>query len=434
MKTLPFALMLSIPALSWGGEVGAPRSPWTLDRALAHVAEGSPDAASAEARLRKAEAELREARAALWPRVSAETGYSATDNPPAAFMMLLNQRQLTFDRDFNAPGLTDNWGSELRADYPIYAGGARKAAIAAAEHGVAASRWALEAARDGLRLEVAKAYYEIFRAREVAAAAAASVRSRRSHLELARELVEEKAALQTAVLDLATQLAEAEAQLVFAENARDVQVAYLRTLLGLELGVGFEVADRLEGIEEPGPAAGERPDLRALRARGRQAEAGVDLAEAALRPSVNAFASTRHDEGFQESDSGDSWIAGVAVRIDLFDGGARRARVEQAAAGAAELREQERKQRLAVALQTETARLALKAARKRIDLGEAAVTSAAESRELTRKRFEEGLALSTELIDAETALTGARVHLAGARAEERIALASLRHALGLPIR
>jgi outer membrane protein TolC len=40
--------------------------------------------------------------------------------------------------------------------------------------------------------------------------------------------------------------------------------------------------------------------------------------------------------------------------------------------------------------------------------------------------------LATQLIDAETALTAARVRRAEAEADERIAVAALRKALGLP--
>jgi hypothetical protein len=51
---------------------------------------------------------------------------------------------------------------------------------------------------------------------------------------------------------------------------------------------------------------------------------------------------------------------------------------------------------------------------------------------VTRARFSQGLALATQLIDAETALTAARVRRAEAEADERIAVAALRKALGLP--
>jgi len=72
------------------------------------------------------------------------------------------------------------------------------------------------------------------------------------------------------------------------------------------------------------------------------------------------------------------------------------------------------------------------AATERLRAARKAVTLAEESAGLTRVRFEQGLALSTQLIDAETALTGARVRREQAEADRNIAIATLRHALGLP--
>jgi len=60
------------------------------------------------------------------------------------------------------------------------------------------------------------------------------------------------------------------------------------------------------------------------------------------------------------------------------------------------------------------------------------VEQASESASLTRNRFEQGLALPTQLIDAETALVAARVRRAETESDERIAVAALRKALALP--
>jgi outer membrane protein TolC len=60
------------------------------------------------------------------------------------------------------------------------------------------------------------------------------------------------------------------------------------------------------------------------------------------------------------------------------------------------------------------------------------VAQATESASLTRARFEQELALPTELIDAETALVNARVRRAEAEADRQIAIAAVRKALALP--
>jgi outer membrane protein len=87
---------------------------------------------------------------------------------------------------------------------------------------------------------------------------------------------------------------------------------------------------------------------------------------------------------------------------------------------------------LALDLEVEQARLDLKAADERMAVTGKSVEQANESAQLTRARFEQGPALSTQLIDSETALVAARVRRAEARANQGIAIAALRKALGLP--
>jgi outer membrane protein len=95
-------------------------------------------------------------------------------------------------------------------------------------------------------------------------------------------------------------------------------------------------------------------------------------------------------------------------------------------------REEQRKLRLQLDLEAEQARLDYEAAGERMEVTAKAVAAAEESAALTRNRFEQGLALPTQLIDAETALVAARVRRAEAEADRHIAVARLRKALGLP--
>ncbi|NOX98343.1 MAG: TolC family protein, partial [Verrucomicrobia bacterium] len=123
LRALGFSsLMLGVPAVQASDGEG---EQWTLRRSLRQVRESNPDARSAALRIEKARAQLAVAEAQLWPKVFAETGYAATDNPVNAFMMQLNQRQFGFGTNFNDPDTTDNWVSELRVEYPFYTGGGR---------------------------------------------------------------------------------------------------------------------------------------------------------------------------------------------------------------------------------------------------------------------------------------------------------------------
>jgi len=407
---------------------------WTLTRALGYVKTNAPDARIAKLRFEKARAQLDEARTTWLPKLTAETGYSVTDNPTQAFMFLLNQRQLTFGGDFNNPLVTDNWGSALRLEYPIYSGGARTAGVKAADAGLVASEFDLAAVRRQLELEVARSYYQVLRAREIVKAAQAALQSHRSNLQLARKLFEADRVLETAVLDLDTRVAQAEATVVATRNQEKIASEMLKTLIGYD-GKNFTVAQGWTSLKFPTEIiGGSRPEISALRNRAEQAEAGIDIAKADRKPTVAAFASSNNYTGLTNSGSGNSWIAGVMIRLKITGRRETEAKIAQAEADRAVIDEQIRKQEQQIKFQVKTAELNLKTAGKRIILAQKGMTSAQKSLDLTRSRFKEGIALSSQLIDAETALTSARVRLSSARAEEQIAIASLRHALGLPVK
>ena len=120
------------------------------------------------------------------------------------------------------------------------------------------------------------------------------------------------------------------------------------------------------------------------------------------------------------------------MRWDLWDGQLTRGKLREARARLESAQESERKLRLAIDLEAERARLSFQDALERLTVTDKAVSQAVESVTLTRDRFAQGLAISTQLIDAETALTGARVRRAEAEADQQIAIAAWRKALGLP--
>ena len=129
---------------------------------------------------------------------------------------------------------------------------------------------------------------------------------------------------------------------------------------------------------------------------------------------------------------GRSYTAGVMAQWDLWDGFSTRAKVREARANLESAREEQRRLRLALDFEIEQARLDLDAAAERLAVSGKTVEQAGESASLTRKRFEQGMALATQLIDSETALVAARVRRAEAESDQRIAVAALRKALALP--
>jgi outer membrane protein len=406
--------------------------PWTLERALQQTLAANPDARLAQQRIAAAQAGLQQAEAAFWPRFQVQSSYGATDNPMLAFGSILNQHSFNSSLNFNDVPTVDDFNARGVVTLPLYAGGKNAATRKAAGANTEAARQDNQAVRNALGLEVARGFYTVLKTRQFIRAAEAAVKSLEGSLGVAKKRLEGGTLLKSGVLDIEVRLAQAREELVRSRNANALALRALRNLLGIDSGE-FDVADTAPATAAPesGDFSG-RAELAAARHRERAAEQQVRAAKGSYLPRVNAFGSADYDYGWKNDHGGGSYTAGALLQWDLWDGKLTRAKVAEANANLASTREEQRKVQLALDLEVEQARLNLKAADERLAVSEQAVALAAESESLTRARFEQELALSTDMIDSETALLAARVRRAEAEADRCIAVAAVRKALGLP--
>ena len=407
--------------------------PWTLDQAIRHALTNSPDARIAQHRIAAAQAGLDQARAAFSPQLQFQSSYVRTDNPMLAFGSILNQRSFSETLDFNNVPDQDNANFRGLLTMPLYAGGRNVAARDGARANTEAARHEATAIRNTLEFEVARAFHTVSKTREFITATTAGAQAFETNLALANRRLNVGTLLKSDVLDVEVRLAQAREEAVRARNANALALRALRNLLGIEQG-DLEIADSAPTVSNAAPDSGDfqsRAELAASAQKIRAAEAETRRARSGYQPRVSAFGSLDYDYGTVTDGSGHSYTAGVLLQWDLWDGHSTRAQRAAANANLETAREQQRRLRFSLNLELEQARLALREAGERLAVTAKSVAQAAESVDLTRSRFEQGLAISTQLIDAETALIAARVRRAEAEADQKIAIAAVRQALGL---
>lgn len=418
-------LLCALGVTARGGEA------WTLDQAIRHALTNSPDARIAQQRIAAAQAGLTQARAAFSPQLQFQSSYLRTDNPMLAFGSILNQRAFDPGLDFNDVPDQDNFNVKGLVTLPLYAGGQNVAGRDAARANVGAAREEAIAVRNSLAFEVARAFHTVNKTREFIKATEAGVRAFETNLVFATRRLEIGTLLKSEVLDVEVRLAQAREDAVRARNAHALALRAFQNVLGLEPGeVALADSPLLEPVAVDLKAQAQRPELAASAQRLQAAEAEVRRVTSGYKPRLSAFGSLDYDYGTITDNDGDSYTAGVLLQWDLWDGANTRARRAEAKANLAAATEQDRRLRLALGLELEQARLALMEASERLAVTAKVIAQAAESVEITRSRFEQGLALSTQLIDAETALVAARVRRAEAEADHRIAAAAVRKATG----
>ncbi len=406
--------------------------PWSLERALDYALAHNPDARIAQQRIAAAQAGLEQANSAFWPRLQAQSGYTRTDNPMMVFGSILNQRSYSSSLNFNDVPDVDNLNARGVVTVPLYAGGRNVAGRQAARANTEAAKQESAAVRNALGFEVSRAFHTVLKTRQFIQAADAAVNSFETNLVVAGKRLDGGTLLRSDVLDIEVRLAQAHEDLVRARNAKALAERALRNLLGIEDGE-FIVVDTAPIVSAPHSGDfSQRPELTAARERESAAQAQVRGSKSGYQPRVSAFGSVDYDYGWVTRGDGRSYSAGVMAQWDLWDGFSTRSKIREAKANLESAHEEQRKLRLALDFEVEQARLDLKAADERLAVGSKTVEQAAESAKLTRGRFEQGLALSTQLIDSETALVSARVRRAEAESDQRIAVAALRKALALP--
>ncbi len=149
-------------------------------------------------------------------------------------------------------------------------------------------------------------------------------------------------------------------------------------------------------------------------------------------PTVDAFGSyALDDDKFSYTIDQDSAVVGVRVDWAAFQGFRTTAQIAEANARVRAAREQQRKVELAIETDVTSARLNLDEARQRVAVAGKSAELAEEALNLIRARYESGAATITEYLDAEVALTGARVRNVAARYDQQRSTAELRRALGV---
>lgn len=409
---------------------------WTLDRAVATALERSPDARGARARIDGAQAMVDQAQSAWRPQVSVSGRYTNTNSPMMAFGSILNQRAFNFGLDFNRPGHIDNLNATGTVAYNLYAGGRATAGRTAAQAGAEAADLDLRAAHHRLATEVVRAALNLRKAREAVTAVEGGVRAYEAAVNVARARFEAGQMLKADLLSLEVQLAQTRESLSSARHGAALAARAFHFIMGLdptETSIEIVADDpALARLALPDTRDfSARPELLGLQARIRAAEAMVEAARGTHRPTVNAFASYQYDHGWKTARSGDSWLAGVSVDLNVFDGGQTAGKVRQSNAELNQVKEMLRQTTLGIGLEVEQARLAHADATERLAVSAQAVAQATESAALTRARFEKEALLTADLIGAEGRLLETRLRRTVAAADERLALVELRRALGL---
>lgn len=422
---------LSLPATDSLGSVQLPET-WSLAQAVDFAINNNPEVHIALERLAASQAMTDKARSYTLPGVSLGTEYSQTDTPMYSFGNILNQGAFDNSIDFNNPGRTDNLAFQAMLEYRLYDGGTTQAGKQHAEAEQRAAARKLAAIHQQLAYEIVRSYYAILQAEEMLEVRHTAVRAIEASLAVGKARFDAGDLLQEDLLNLELQQAREVENRIRATHDLALARQVFWNLLGLHPGQQGTLPTSVEPQTVPNRLDhSARMEIQVLLERIAAAEALLARASGGLKPVVDSYASYQYEYGTVLGEAGDSWQAGVRLKYSLYNGHRTEAEIAAARAGLAEMRAMKAQLELALDLELQKAQLTYQQTVERLQVTAKMVEVAAESTQLARIRFKEGIILASDLIDSEMRLSDAQARRASARAENAIAVANLRRATGI---
>jgi outer membrane protein TolC len=405
------------------------QTPLSFRDALALTGQQNQQLRAAEAHVEQSRATRSATRGLYFPTISANGLYAHMNDRLFVDLEGLRPILSSLNPAVPIPPLTatvlenDPYRTGLSARWTLFAGGSILAANRGAQAGVAAAEQEQRVAEHGITTELVDRYFKRRLAADVLEVRRQALATLTQHLDDARRL---KAAGQIARTDeLRAEVARAEADRDFKKAGRDVELASvaLKSTLGnqvdavpttpLVLITGLEpLATFSQAADSSNPTIGR---LAALREQARQ---GAVAARGELFPSISAFTADP------------KWIVGVGARWELFDGFARVNRLRSARHLEDALRFEHAQAQHEVGTLVQQRYDEYQSALEQYQSLETTLALAQESLRSEQKAYAAAVGTSLDVVDAQLALSRARVDRLTALYDLDVALARLLEASG----
>jgi outer membrane protein len=388
-----------------------------VDRALA-VDEGY---LSAQEDLTAARASIAEAKSALYPKLTFDASATKMIGLPTVIVEAnsLGPGFPPEDIEFSAAN-EENITAGLTAVQPLYQGGRSWTAYRISKSYYSLVNEQLRQSYSDTVYNVARAYYDAVLADEAVGVADTGVAVAQSHVQATEDRYDAGLVSEYDVLRAKVELVNLETMQRQAIDGREAARRYLLILLNLPPETAVALTDRLaldleiyELEESLVTAEDKRPELAQLEWTRLLAEDNVKIARAGDNPSVFFTASYSDYANRFTFDFADEWrqqgMLNLSLSWPIFDGFATRNRVSKARS---ELYKAElRKARLVEGIDAEvrmaydavkTAEATVRSQRENVNLAERGL-------EIAQARYDAGLMSNLEVLDAQAALTQARL-------------------------
>lgn len=331
---------------------------------------------------------------------------------------------------------------DLMLMVPLLTGGRLGSASAAAQKQGEAALLSVQASRLTVTETVTEDYANAALQQTLVGVAQARVTAEDEQVRVTQERVDTGRSAAVDLLREQAEQADARQALLAAQNNAALAFVNLKTVMGVSQGSDFTLSntlDALMGTASLAPASLQetlrqaerhRPELTSAQKQVEAAQAGLHNAQGTYAPQIYGVAMSDAMTGQRVGRTG--YTVGLTASLPLYDGGQRRADVDEARARLDRVRADALQVRQTVDQQVAIAWLMLQTATAQVQAADGGVAAAQESYNLENLRYKAGKSIIAERLDALSALTRAQGTVAQAKAGLVIAHAQFQAALGVP--
>jgi len=376
-------------------------------------------------KVREAEKGMQEAFAGYLPTVDLKGNYTHLGEVP---VMSLPPPLGQFPM-----GEQDTTSFTLSLAQPLYTGGRLNLANHQAKLNYHRAKEQLQHTQNEVIFRVKESFYLVILAKKNVEITEKALQKAKAHLKVVQSFYKSGRASRFDLLRAKVEVANIMPDLIKAKNSLNLAKERLANLLSLpssslkvEGKLKFEPLNLTldEAIER---AISMRSDLKALRTQRDMARTSLQIAKVRNSPSLSLVGNYEHSSTGDGWD--DTWNVSLVLSLPLFDA-KNRAFVEQKEFGLEQVRLAVRQLEDTVKLEVKKAFLEMQAAKEAIFAQEQNIQQAKEALSIAEARYKSGTITQLEVLDAQLALTRARLGYTTALYDYNVAKAALIKAMG----
>lgn len=346
-------------------------------------------------------------------------------------------------RQQSANSISNAFSNGISVNIPLYTGGLVEGQIDVAKLGKTNAQEEILRVEQATKYSAIQGYYGLLAYQELQGVYHEAVDNLQGHLDNVQAQYNVGTKAKVDVLSSDVSLANAKTTAITADNNVAIAESNLNNILGLPLETKLNLADHqlpfdtynISLQEATDYAMKYRPEVLQAAIAVQEAERNIDIANAGNRPTVaitggNDWA----DNTFPGIDANKrSWKVAAGVTYSLYDGGATKAKVNQAKQDLLVARETEQKTREAVQLEVKQAYLNIRSAAQKVEETQTVVDQARENYRIQNIRYQAGVGINLDVLDAQLSLNEAQVNHIQALYDYNVGIAKLEQVMGVDV-